>query len=107
MLLMMIARAVLRGKAVAPTVEKLARKLDRSPTTVKRWTRVLRTRGWVRVYRRAHRDANLYTLTPRLWARLTGHRTAKYPSELVAVLQRLGLRAGVSPSRMRRAGVRQ
>jgi hypothetical protein len=104
-LLEAIVPICLKDRIFSPGQAKLGVMMHRSPRTIIRYVKVLRERGWLRVIRRGKKLTNIYRLGRTLWRRLTGRVASRAPRELQDVLYRLGLRFGVSPSRMVGAGV--
>lgn len=96
---------VLKERVFSPSQARLGVMMHRSPRTIIRYVRILKERGWVRVYRRGKKLTNVYRLGRALWQRLTGQLKPRVPKALQDSLYRLGLRIGVDPRRMIGAGV--
>ena len=100
-----IAERALAGQVFSPSQAKLGDMYHRDRRTIIRWVKVAVERRWVRVLRRGRKLTNVYRLSRWLWGRLTGRYTSKIPEALQGTLYSLGLKMGMTPATMQRAGV--
>lgn len=93
--LLSVMRAVARKQVFCPRQEALGKAMHRRGRTVRRWTKLLTERGWLRVIRRGRKLTNIYRLSRSLFYRLTGQRRRPCPADLQPVLSQFLARAGL------------